>query len=563
MNRPADIPERAALIVAWVAIVAGAGARAWALAHRGSLGPDEASLALNVMTRGVGALAHPLDWGQAAPIGFLWASRAVAGWADVPDVWLRLLSWCAGAALPWLLWRLGRRMVGTGAGALGAVVAAGSMLALRYSTEASPYATDAALAALLLLLACEVKDSPRRTRWWVLAAGAMAAVLCSLPAVFVIAGVAVALAAVPRARASRGALRIGLPALVLVAATFGALWFLSYRAASSSAPLRAYWEPAMLDLTASDRWPRLLRVLTDLLWAPLRATTSLAGTAVGSVLFLVGMVVVARRRASDAVLLAGPVLLALLASVAGAYPLADRLAFFAVPGIWVAQVSALIGVRNATLSSRSVMTNARTAAAFVVLVATALATWQATDAERFLRAPGGQEPTRALFAAVDRDAGTSPIYVFARSAPAWLLATHEGDWRGDARLQRWLALAGRPEAPGFGNLFRRGPAVPFAGDSMVVTSGARTELVGLAPGVRYRITGAPSTAGPSAGWAEEEARRLVAAARPEVWLVASHFFPGTSGNELRPLVEAAAAAGLRVVEERHAGTDVVALRFAR
>ena len=87
--------------------------------------------------------------------------------------------------------------------------------------------------------------------------------------------------------------------------------------------------------------------------------------------------------------------------------------------------------------------------------------------------------------------------------------------------------------------------------------------MGLAPGVQYHIAGPSSRAAPSPGWAEEEARRLFAAAQPEVWLVASHFFAGTPDNELRPLVEAAAAAGLRVVEERHAGDDVIALRFVR
>ncbi|MHB1070181.1 MAG: hypothetical protein ACYC1W_10020, partial [Gemmatimonadaceae bacterium] len=101
------------------------------------------------------------------------------------------------------------------------------------------------------------------------------------------------------------------------------------------------------------------------------------------------------------------------------------------------------------------------------------------------------------------------------------------------------------------------------GDSLVVTSGARTELVGLAPGVEYHIAGAPSAAGPSAGWAMEEARRLADAARPDVWLVAGHFFPGSGRNELRPLVEAAAALGLRVAEERHGGDEVVALRLTR
>jgi hypothetical protein len=564
MSRPADTPARAAVAVAWTAIILGVAARAWALSQRGSLWLDEASLALNVLTRGFGELLQPLDWGQAAPVGFLWIERAVSSHADVPDLWLRIVPFCAGVALPWLLWRLGRRIVGTGAGALAAVAGAGSLMALRYSTEAKPYASDAAVAAVLLLLACEAAAEPQRMRrWWALAAAMVLAVPLSLPAVFVIAAVAASLAVRADVRAARGARLVALPALALAAATFGALWLSTYAAGAASPSLRAYWAPVMLDLGAEDRVIRVVRVLMELTWIPLRWTGSLLGTAAGSALWIGGVVFVARRRRADALLLAGPVLFAMAASVIGAYPLSDRLAFFAVPGVWVAQAGALVSIRNRLLSNRSIVANARAAAVFVVVASAALALWQATDADRFLRNPGSLEPTRQLFMAVDNEAATTPIYVFSRAAPAWLLATSGGEWRANPRLARWITLAGRAGAPGYENTARARAVRPGEGDSLVVTSGARTELVGLAPGVEYRIAGAPSAAGPSAGWAADEARRLAAVARPDVWLVASHFFPGSSRNELRPLVEAAAALGLRVAEERHAGDEVVALRLTR
>ncbi len=564
MNRSTSLPERTAMVVAWIAIIAGAAVRAWAVTHRGSLWLDEASLALNVMTRDFGALARPLDWGQAAPVGFLWVERLVAGRAEVPELWLRLLPWCAGVALPLLLWQLGRRVLGTGAGAIAAVTAAGSLLALRYSTEAKPYATDAAVAAALLLLACAVRETPAvARRWWSLAAGAVLAVLLSIPSVFVIAAVGLVLASDRQERASPSAVRIGVPALAASALLFGGLWLAAYRAGASSEQLRAYWAPVMLDVTAGDLLVRVVRVLMELTWIPLRWTGSLLGAGIGTALWIGGLAVVAGRDRRHAMLLAGPIVLAGLASVAGAYPLSDRLAFFAVPGVWVAQAAALIGIRNGLFSGRSILTNTRTAAVFVVVVSLAIAMWQFTDSDRFLTAPGSLEPTRALFAKVDAEAGATPVYVFARSAPAWLLATHDGSWREGARLARWTALAGRASSPGYENLSRPRAVRPGEGDSLVVRSGTRTELVGLAPGAQYRIAGAPVPAEPSPGWANEEARRLAAMARPEVWLVASHFFAGSRRNELRPLVEAAEAAGLRIVEELRSGDEVVALRLAR
>lgn len=552
------------MIVAWTAIILGFAARTWALSQRGSLWLDEAALALNVMTRGFGELLAPLDWGQAAPVGFLWLERAVAWHAESPETWLRLVPWLAGVSLPWLLWQLGRRTFGTGAGALAAVAGAGSLLALRYSTEAKPYASDAMVAAALMLLTLHVRESPHaRRRWLALGAASVLGVACSLPAIFVVLTVAVVLLGDSASRTSRAARRVGLPSFALALAVLALLWFTSYRAGAASEALRAYWAPVMLDITADDRVVRVLRVFMELAWVPLRWTGSLVGIAVGTALWWSGLVLIARRRATDALLLGGPVLVAMAASAVDAYPLSDRLAFFAVPGVWVAQAAAVVGVRNALLSKRSVVANARMAAVFVVVASLALAVWQFTDADRFLRAPGTLEPTRALFAAVDDEAGTTPIYVTARAAPAWLIATTRDGWRENPRLQRWVALAGRANAPGYENADRARAVRPMEGDSLVVHSGARTELVGLAPGIAYRVAGAPSASAPSSGWAAEEARRLLAAARPTVWVVASHFFPGTSRDELRPLIEAAAAAGLRVLEERRAGDDVLALRLSR
>lgn len=564
MAKGGSAPERAASVVAWTAIVLGAVARVWGVTQRGSLWLDEASLALNVLTRSFGELLRPLDWGQAAPIGFLWIERALSWHAAAPELWLRLVPLAAGLALPWLMWRLGHRLVGSAAGALGAVAAAGSMLAMRYSTEAKPYATDAAIAAALLLLACDVADAPHKARyWWRLALAMVCGVLLSLPVVFVIAAIVVALTMDAGVRLSAGGRRIGVAGVCASAALFAVLWVTSYSGGAQNSALRDYWAPVMLRVTAPDLLVRLVRVLMELTWVPLRWTGSLLGAAVGTVLWLGGLVAIRRRRRADAVMLALPIAFAAMASAFGAYPLSDRLAFFAVPAVWVAQAGALIWVRNLFLGQRTAEGNARIAVIYVVLVSAALATWQSTDSDRFLREPGSLERTRELFGRVDADAAATPIYVFARSAPAWLIATHDGPWRGDGRLMRWTALAGTRGAPGYENAARDSAVALGAADSLRVESGVRTELVGLAPGVAYRITGAPSRNGPSPGWAAAEARRIVAVAQPEVWLVASHFFGGSNRNELVPLVEALGAAGLRVVEERDSGRDVVALRMRR
>ncbi|HVZ49722.1 MAG TPA: hypothetical protein VG916_13135, partial [Gemmatimonadaceae bacterium] len=138
-------------------------------------------------------------------------------------------------------------------------------------------------------------------------------------------------------------------------------------------------------------------------------------------------------------------------------------------------------------------------------------------------------------------------------------------WRrpDTARVEAFRRTTGDPRSEAHENFAREWPVPPGAATTFRWTSGADTELLGLATGVRYRIAGPMSRDGPSPGWAAEEARRMAAAAQPAIWLVASHYFEGTPRDELQPLIAALGAAGLEVVQERRGGRDAVALRVER
>jgi hypothetical protein len=165
--------------------------------------------------------------------------------------------------------------------------------------------------------------------------------------------------------------------------------------------------------------------------------------------------------------------------------------------------------------------------------------------------------------------------VFARAVPAWLYATM--DWKNvdRARFDAFVEASGSTESEGHENFARAGGIELGDGEGLVGHAAFETragrnaltgvEFIGLAPGVRYRIAGPTSADAPSPGWAEEEARRISmiidGSFTPVAWVVASHFFEGTSRDELRPLVAAITAKGLQVVEERRGGRDAVALRI--
>ena len=163
---------------------------------------------------------------------------------------------------------------------------------------------------------------------------------------------------------------------------------------------------------------------------------------------------------------------------------------------------------------------------------------------------------------VQAEAEATPVYVFARAVPAWVYATTDWDTPDRERFSRYLAAAGSTDAPAHENLSRQRPVRPGEGDTLVYRGARTTELIGLAPGVRYRIVGPTSLDRPSPEWDAVEARRIRAVANPSVWVVASHYFEGTPLDEFRPLAQALEREGLRVVEERRGGRDAIAVRFA-
>lgn len=564
----APAPHWAARI-ALLAILVGCAARLWVFSHRGSLWLDEASLALNVHVRDFAGLARPLDWGQAAPVGFLWLQKVLTV-ALGPAEWvLRLVPLLAGVATLWLAWRAGRRLVGAPAAALAVTALACSLLAIRYSAEARPYASDAVVALALVSLALDVLDAPdARRRWtWLGVAGAVG-VLVSLPSAFVLAAIGVAL--LPDVlRQGRAVRLVALVGVVAWLAVFGALWVLTIGEASGGAYLREYWAPVMLDLRAKDFVARLIRAAASGAATPLQWTGSVevALACVGA--WLAGVVVIAWRSWRHAMLVAGPFAIAALASMAGVYPLSDRLAFFAAP-LTLLAVTAPFGDALAWVGQRL---DSRAERAATLAMAAVAGAWVGTDGMRVVRAPGSLEPTHALFASVRADAARTgtPVYVFARAVPEWVYATT--DWRSPDRdrLARYLALAGATDAPAHENLARSRALRSDEGDTLVVRADGVTELVGLAPGVRYRIAGPTSAYQPTPGWPIIEANRIAravdaarspSAPQPSVWVVASHFFEGTDRDELMPLGIALQERGLRVVEERRGARDAVAVRMS-
>jgi 4-amino-4-deoxy-L-arabinose transferase-like glycosyltransferase len=159
------------------------------------LWPDEAYLAHNYLDRGYFDLLRALDYGQVAPLLYLWLQKTVVAICGFSEYSLRLSAF-AGSIASLLLFRhlAGRLLQG-----IARLMAIGTFAVayplIRYSAEAKPYGLDMLVTLVLLVLLIEWRLAVQKTRWlWALAVAMPVAVLLSYPAMFVVPTVSLAMA---------------------------------------------------------------------------------------------------------------------------------------------------------------------------------------------------------------------------------------------------------------------------------------------------------------------------------------------------------------------------------
>lgn len=325
------------LAAAWAIVAVGVVARLVQYLSGRSLWFDESLLWLNLDEHSVSGLLGPLDFAQGAPIPFLLAEKGAIGLFGDAEWSLRLVPLLAGlAALP-LAVLVARRLLRSWEVPLAVGLVALSDHLVYYASETKQYSVDLSVALALLLLGAWALERPltARVAVWLGLAGA-AALWCSDPAVFVLAGLGVTLlgrAALRRDR--RGTITVGVVGATWLA-SFGILYLVHVRDLGEVRVLSAGDGPR----TAADV-PSVLSDLLDLLQAPLGLSPRIVVPA--AVIMLVGIAGLWRRGpVTTAALLALPVVALLIAVMAGQYPIGEpRFGVFLVP---VAALLAAAGV---------------------------------------------------------------------------------------------------------------------------------------------------------------------------------------------------------------------------
>lgn len=338
-------------------IALGALLRLWQFFGRGSFWLDEAAIARNVVARSYAALLAPLDYAQIAPKGFLIVEKLALGAFGRHDWALRLYSLLTAlAALP-LFYALARRVLDE----RGALLASGVFAVLGrpiyYASEAKQYGGDIFFACLLLLLALRILAYDAAPRHW-LRLGVLGAVAVwfSQPALFILAGIGLALAV----DVMKGRIPLRWPAVVActlwAVSGLPSIWLTLHS-------LRPIEQRYMHSFWSEGFWPFPPHSLADAAWpfvnlyGLFRDPLGMPITALGLGMFVLGCIVLARRRPVTLTALLAPLAVLYVASALGVFPFDTtvrgfnriaagngRVLLFLVPGLLLVAIAGVMAL---------------------------------------------------------------------------------------------------------------------------------------------------------------------------------------------------------------------------
>ena len=514
-------------------VVLGALLRIAGFAEQRPLWLDEAMVALNVGRRSYLGLLEPLGYDQVAPAFYLWVVKTATVLLGMNELALRLPALVAGLALPWIVWLLGRRLIGDVGGLIAALLVACSPVLVGYANEVKPYGLDAFATASLLLLAHRAMFIPNARNRVLLGAGGVLAVGFSLPSVFTLAAISLVLFGDAFAHRDRrlGVAALGWATLWLVVFTAQFLHVVGGAAADST--MRGYWDGAMIDV-GTPGWTARVRMALGETLQPFAALPYRLRTWLPLPLFAVSALILLRRGTwRTAALLVLPVAAALAASAVGVYPVIARLALFLAPIGALALAVPLSTAWDASAHRRLPR----------LVVGMVIALLGVTSIRTASRPLARDEGGRTLIAELRQQRDDEPVYLLPSAVPLWVFETTDWAFPDTARLDRYARVA-TSGGSAFHNAESRGRPVQRVGGAAPWAEADGLVIVGQSTGMRYVYVRDYLTAVPDTGWGDAEVARLRATG-PSAWLFGAHAIP----QESDALREAIARAGGRIVFE--------------
>ena len=295
-----------------------------------SLWADEASLAVNLVTRSFGGLTQLLDYHQAAPVGFLFIEKLSIVIFGNHDYVMRLFPLLAGILAVYLMYKIARASFGT-FGLFAVSILSLSWWLVYYSSELKQYSSDVMVALLLVYLAINcLKQNVQAKNFLALGIVGAVVIWISHPSVFIMVGIGLVLVLEKLTRKEYAPwtwiLAIGVGWL----ASFGLEYLVSLRHIVADEYLIDYWRKAYLPTPPWSNRSWYKDTLYSFAFFPfyrgdnLMAVVTLVFSAIGATSLLI-------RDRKIALLIISPFVVAVIASALQRYPLKNRFMLFLIP----------------------------------------------------------------------------------------------------------------------------------------------------------------------------------------------------------------------------------------
>ncbi|HSB11009.1 MAG TPA: hypothetical protein VLM38_16090 [Blastocatellia bacterium] len=322
--------------IAWLVVGFGVLLRAVEYFSNPALLVDEGALALNIIHRTFAGLLQPLDFNQAAPIGFLMLERiAVLALGD-SEYALRLLPFLFSVGGLILFYVVARRMLAGWAVPVALLFFAASSQILYYSTQVKQYSSDVAITLLIVAAGLDLKSKPLTgKRALLFALLGMIVVWISHPSVFVLGGVGATLAVAALMNKQWARLATVGSCCLSWMLSFAVFFRTSLDTLGENRQLEASW------LRKGTFMPLPPMSLSDLEWFPVTFLKVFSNPVASpfpfaaALIFIVGCFALVKKNKPHFWMMAAPLLLTLLASGMHKYPFGRRLLLFCLPLILI------------------------------------------------------------------------------------------------------------------------------------------------------------------------------------------------------------------------------------
>jgi hypothetical protein len=345
-----------------------------------SLWTDEAAIALNIINRSFNELLQPLDYGQTAPIGFVFIEKILVNLLGNSEYVLRLYPLLCGIISIFLFYKIVKHFNNSKAILIALVLFTISNKLIYYSSEVKQYSSDVFITLLLYILLIYA-ESDRLTLWrgFLLGIIGAAAIWFSHAAVFILAGMGSSILLFYLIRKDRSCIiKLSLIFLTWIL-SFSVLYFVNLNNSLQNTEALIFFEKGFAPFPpvriSQLRWyfMKFFEVFEN------PAGLHLSGIA--AFMFILGLISFFKNKRNVFFPLTLPVPFLLLASILHKYPFQGRLLLFIVPIMIIFIAEGAEQIRVKLNNSSSVI--------WLTMVAV-LFSWPLYDAASYLKHPYGR-----------------------------------------------------------------------------------------------------------------------------------------------------------------------------